>query len=172
MPTTSLLSSPRYLNLTPPLQWVIIARVQIMTLFQIESNLIRTKSRPKKTEKSFSSIVFEINDPRRTPKHAMNLIFRKFTKITQLISVECHMQCHIFFKKISLANHSNIYQPCEIHRRNIFFSTILMNLSPFKSRYLQQEVLLKVSKFQKQIFLFSFSPKNERNHFFDFCPSL
>ena len=29
---------------------------------------------------------------------------------------------------------------------------------------------LKVSKFQKQIFLFSFDPKTERNYFFDFCP--
>ena len=31
---------------------------------------------------------------------------------------------------------------------------------------------LKVSKFRKQIFLFSFEPKNERNYFFDFCRSL
>ena len=30
--------------------------------------------------------------------------------------------------------------------------------------------LLKVSKFQKQIFLFSFEPKNEQYNFFDFCP--
>ena len=33
------------------------------------------------------------------------------------------------------------------------------------------QVLLKVSKFQKQIFLFSFEPKNEQNVFlFFFCP--
>ena len=30
--------------------------------------------------------------------------------------------------------------------------------------------VVKVSKFQKQIFLSSFEPKNERNHFFHFCP--
>ena len=29
---------------------------------------------------------------------------------------------------------------------------------------------LKVSKFQKQIFLFSFEPKTEQKLFFDFCP--
>ena len=29
---------------------------------------------------------------------------------------------------------------------------------------------IKVSKFQKQFFLFSFVPKNDRNYFFDFCP--
>ena len=55
-------------------------------------------------------------------------------------------------------------------------NTRLMNLSPFKSHNLlnlsEQEVQLKVSKFKKQIFLFSFPPKNERNYFFDFCPSL
>ena len=31
-------------------------------------------------------------------------------------------------------------------------------------------ILLKVSKFWKQIFLFSFGPKNERNYLLDFCP--
>ena len=31
---------------------------------------------------------------------------------------------------------------------------------------------LKVSKFQKQIFLFSFEPKNEKKSFFDFCPNV
>ena len=31
--------------------------------------------------------------------------------------------------------------------------------------------LLNVSKFQEQIFLFSFPPKNERNYFFDFLIS-
>ena len=30
-------------------------------------------------------------------------------------------------------------------------------------------LLLKVSKFQRQIFLFSFEPKNERNHFLIFA---
>ena len=31
---------------------------------------------------------------------------------------------------------------------------------------------LKVSKFQKQIFLISFEPKKRKKLFFDFCPSL
>ena len=35
-----------------------------------------------------------------------------------------------------------------------------------------QNFSLKVSKFQKQIFLFSFEPKNEKKIFFVFCPSL
>jgi thiamine kinase-like enzyme len=30
--------------------------------------------------------------------------------------------------------------------------------------------MIKVSKFQKQIFLFSFEPKNRTKSFFDFCP--
>ena len=32
--------------------------------------------------------------------------------------------------------------------------------------------LIKVSKFQKQFFLFLFEPKNEQNHFFESCPIL
>ena len=37
---------------------------------------------------------------------------------------------------------------------------------------LKNPLFVKVSKFQKQIFLFSFVPKKRTKLFFDFCPSL
>ena len=37
-------------------------------------------------------------------------------------------------------------------------------------RSTRRELPIKVSKFQKQIFLFSFEPKMEQDYFFYFCP--
>ena len=53
------------------------------------------------------------------------------------------------------------------------FPTWIFNFGPYgRLRPVSENssIMLKVSKFQKQIFLFSFPPKNEGNYFFYFCP--
>ena len=52
---------------------------------------------------------------------------------------------------------------------HIFFSTICLFSGPVGNFSNQVGTSLKVSKFQKQIFLFSFASKNGRNYFSNFC---
>jgi hypothetical protein len=63
---------------------------------------------------------------------------------------------NIVLKKLNLKYSNNL--PLTLRSKQTY------SLSEFR-----RKKILKVSKFQKQVFLFSFEPKNEQNYFLNFA---
>ena len=101
-------------------------------------------------------------------------------------------QCPIFGQKIKILPQVLVqYATADCRKKTHFVMTGYEKVTVKKANYLdmkilwkilsletgilhaiRQQELLKVSKFQKQIFLFSFEPKKQTKLFFKFCPSL
>ena len=80
-----------------------------------------------------------------------------------------HLHWHHNFLLLLVSCLIREYSKCEI---NSNFQKEFINVNKYETMYILSShhprfyiVILKVSKFQKQIFLFSFEPKNERNYF-------
>ena len=78
-----------------------------------------------------------------------------------------HLHWHHNFLLLLVSCLIREYSKCEI---NYNFQKEFINVNKYETMYIFSShhprfyiVILKVSKFQKQIFLFSFEPKNERN---------
>ena len=71
-------------------------------------------------------------------------------------------------------SHKNSFNPlCTMSETLLpvlYTTTQLRQAEMPKSAFFLERYTLKVSNFQKQIFLFSFEPKTEQNYFFDICP--